>query len=81
MDKVINLAVRKIINVAIVGYRCLISPLLGPCCRFYPSCSVYAQEAIERFGVIGGAWLTIKRILCCHPWHTGGYDPVPKDRH
>ena len=59
------------------GYKFLISPLLPPACRFYPTCSVYAVEAVERFGVFRGSWLAVKRILRCHPWHPGGYDPVP----
>lgn len=59
-------------------YKFLLSPLLPPACRFYPTCSVYAMEALERFGVFRGSWLAIKRILRCHPWHPGGYDPVPE---
>lgn len=60
------------------GYQLLISPLLGPRCRFHPTCSHYAIEAIGRFGVVKGAWLTGKRILKCHPFHPGGDDPVPE---
>lgn len=59
------------------GYKLLISPLLPAACRFQPTCSVYAVEAIERFGVWQGGWLAIRRILRCHPFHPGGYDPVP----
>lgn len=60
------------------GYRYLISPMLGHCCRFHPSCSEYALLAIERFGVLRGLMLSTKRLLCCHPWHVGGFDPVPQ---
>lgn len=59
------------------GYRYLISPLLGNRCRFYPSCSQYAIDALNQQGLIRGLWLTIKRLSCCHPFHPGGYDPVP----
>jgi putative membrane protein insertion efficiency factor len=58
-------------------YRLFISPLLGPNCRFYPTCSCYAQEAIRHHGAVRGSWLGLRRILRCHPWHPGGYDPVP----
>ena len=61
----------------IKGYRLLISPLLGPRCRFYPTCSQYALDALRQYGVIKGGWLAIKRIGKCHPWHSGGVDPVP----
>lgn len=60
-------------------YQYMISPLMSKHCRFYPSCSAYAKEAIERRGFIGGSVLTIKRLLRCHPWNPGGYDPVLDD--
>ena len=59
------------------GYQQVISPLLPRTCRFVPTCSAYAAEALQRYGVIKGGWLAIKRILRCHPWNPGGYDPVP----
>jgi putative membrane protein insertion efficiency factor len=58
-------------------YQIVISPILGPACRYEPSCSEYACQAIERHGIFKGAWLAIKRLLRCHPFHCGGYDPVP----
>ena len=68
---------RYVLKYLIRGYQLAISPLLGPRCRFYPSCSHYAIEAIETHGALRGVWLTIKRISRCHPWHEGGFDPVP----
>ena len=68
---------RYVLKYLIRGYQLAISPLLGPRCRFYPSCSHYAIEAIETHGSLHGGWLTIKRISRCHPWHEGGFDPVP----
>lgn len=58
-------------------YRAVVSPWLGPCCRFHPTCSRYAMEAIERHGVLWGIGLAGWRLLKCHPWHAGGEDPVP----
>jgi putative membrane protein insertion efficiency factor len=62
---------------ALTAYRYLISPFLGANCRFYPSCSEYAREAIERHGAWRGSLLALRRLGRCHPWHDGGYDPVP----
>ena len=61
-------------------YRKSISPLRPPCCRFIPTCSQYALEAIEKYGALKGGWMAFKRILRCNPFSRGGYDPVPKRR-
>lgn len=68
---------RQVVTTALRGYRYLISPLLGPTCRFYPTCSSYAIEAIERHGITRGIWLTLRRLIRCNPWHPGGVDMVP----
>ncbi|HEX5564113.1 MAG TPA: membrane protein insertion efficiency factor YidD [Sporosarcina sp.] len=61
----------------IKAYQKIISPLTPPSCRFYPTCSHYGVEALQKHGALKGAWLTIRRILKCHPFHEGGFDPVP----
>jgi putative membrane protein insertion efficiency factor len=69
--------VRTILVLPIRLYQRLISPVLPHRCRFYPSCSEYAREAILRYGPFKGGWLALRRLLRCGPWHPGGYDPVP----
>ena len=68
---------RKILIFLIRAYSYLLSPFLGNNCRYTPTCSQYAREAIETHGVLKGLWLALKRLGSCHPWHEGGYDPVP----
>ena len=67
----------RLLILCIRFYQIFISPLKPPTCRFYPTCSAYAIEAIQKKGPVKGTWLAIKRIAKCHPFHTGGYDPVP----
>jgi putative membrane protein insertion efficiency factor len=68
---------KKVFIAFIRFYQLVISPLKPPTCRFYPTCSHYGLEAVQRFGALKGGWLAIKRILKCHPFHPGGVDPVP----
>lgn len=71
-------SIPKVIALALVRfYRKFISPLFPPSCRYVPTCSEYAIIALQRYGFLKGSWLAIKRICRCHPWHPGGYDPVP----
>ena len=73
MKKLLTRAIQLMIR----GYQLVISPMLGPRCRFHPSCSHYAQEALQVHGLRRGGWLALRRIGRCHPWHPGGLDPVP----
>jgi uncharacterized protein len=67
----------RMLTIAISGYRRFISPLLGPHCRFAPSCSAYALEAVQKHGALRGSWLAVCRLARCHPFNPGGFDPVP----
>jgi len=69
--------VRRVLVGIIRAYQYLLSPWWGSQCRFTPTCSHYAVEALERHGALAGSWLAARRILRCHPWSAGGYDPVP----
>ena len=68
---------RRLLAGLIRGYQIVLSPLLPPSCRFHPSCSQYALEAVTRHGALKGGWLAARRLARCHPFHPGGYDPVP----
>ena len=68
---------KRILLAMVRFYRNAISPLRPPCCRFVPTCSQYALEAIEKYGALKGGWLAFRRVLRCNPFHKGGYDPVP----
>lgn len=72
---------RFVLKILIRGYQLTLSPLFGPRCRFYPSCSHYALEAVETHGAWRGVWLTVRRIARCHPFNAGGFDPVPCPKH
>ena len=79
MDSIKRAVAKGLIGI-IQGYQYWISPMLGSCCRFHPSCSEYAAVAIKRFGILAAAGLVIRRIAKCHPWHEGGFDPVPPSK-
>jgi uncharacterized protein len=68
---------RNPLILVIRGYQLWVSPLLPAACRYYPTCSAYAIEALEKHGPVTGSWLALRRIARCHPFHAGGYDPVP----
>jgi uncharacterized protein len=68
---------RRLLARLIRGYQIVLSPVLPPSCRFHPSCSQYALEAVTRHGALKGGWLAARRLARCHPFHPGGYDPVP----
>jgi putative membrane protein insertion efficiency factor len=72
---------RHVLTFLIRLYQLTLSPMFGPRCRFYPSCSQYGMEAIGMHGALRGSWLTMKRIGRCHPFHEGGFDPVPCPKH
>lgn len=68
---------RRLLATLIRGYQRFVSPALPPSCRFHPSCSQYALEAVTRYGALKGGWLAARRLARCHPFHPGGFDPVP----
>ena len=74
--KEINRYISKLLIYLVRFYQKFISPLKGPTCRFYPTCSQYSIEAIKKYGALKGIYLTMRRLLKCHPFHTGGYDPL-----
>jgi putative membrane protein insertion efficiency factor len=72
---------RLVLKFLIRAYQLAVSPMFAPSCRYYPTCSHYALEAIESHGALRGSWLATKRICRCHPFHEGGFDPVPNPTH
>lgn len=73
-------SLKRLVLLLIRFYQLAISPMFPPRCRFVPTCSQYAVEAVSRFGVLHGGWLATKRLFKCGPWHHGGFDPVPTER-
>lgn len=71
---------RKILVLFVRVYRYAVTPFLGNNCRFYPTCSSYAEQALTEHGPVKGSWLAMRRICRCHPWHPGGVDPVPNNQ-
>jgi putative membrane protein insertion efficiency factor len=72
--------IRVLLVAMLRAYKGVVSPFLPPACRFYPSCSEYAEQALVKHGVLRGSILSAKRLARCHPWHPGGIDPVPAER-
>jgi putative membrane protein insertion efficiency factor len=68
---------RRVVALILVTYHRLLSPLLPRACRFFPTCSIYASQAIEKYGVLRGTSLALRRLINCHPWSPGGFDPLP----
>ncbi|HJW26737.1 MAG TPA: membrane protein insertion efficiency factor YidD [Rhodocyclaceae bacterium] len=68
---------KRLLVALLRAYQYAVSPLLGRNCRYFPTCSEYAVEAVQKYGAARGGWLGLKRVCRCHPWHPGGYDPVP----
>ena len=77
MNRLVNRMAAGLVLVAIRGYQLVLSPVLGPACRFYPSCSEYTAQAIQKYGFGKGVYLGVRRLLRCHPFHPGGFDPLP----
>jgi len=71
----------KLLSLPVRAYRLLLSPWVGNSCRYQPTCSAYALDALEKHGAVRGSWLALKRIARCHPWGKSGFDPVPDDQH
>ena len=78
MTRPATMTLRHGLGLLVRAYRYFVSPLLAPACRFHPSCSVYAEQAIQDHGALRGVWLAARRVCRCGPWHPGGFDPVPE---